>query len=196
VQARVRFVGPRQAHHWREFLKKGYYVVPSGSRGGACAVANRWFYEGRKKDTPEPYPLPSDYVSNYLDGLQTVSGKYEFIAQTLKRSTTRIVRRSTSTCRPTRIRSRNPELAGFPLQLLSPHSRYRSTSWATTRGAASRHPRAPRVEGSATTTSWRGSAGRTPSRGDQGRRPDPHLEPPRLGRVRGAGHGPDAARHR
>ena len=45
----------------------------------------RWFYEGRKKDVPEPYPLPSDFVSNYGEGLQTPSGKYEFIPTTLKR---------------------------------------------------------------------------------------------------------------
>ena len=38
---------------WRKFLKKGYFVVPSDPATARAPTANRWFYEGRKKDTPE-----------------------------------------------------------------------------------------------------------------------------------------------
>ena len=38
-------------------------------------VSWRWFAEGRKKDVPEPAPLPSEYGEEYLQGLQTQSGK-------------------------------------------------------------------------------------------------------------------------
>ena len=87
-------------------------MVPADPEPAREAVANRWYYEGRKKDTPEPYPLPSDYKGDYLEGLQTQSGKYEFIAESLRkiereawpRATIRPARRSTGTCRPTKIR--------------------------------------------------------------------------------------------
>ena len=36
-------------------------------------TAYRWFYEGRKKDVPEPHPLPADYSQQWLEGLQTQS---------------------------------------------------------------------------------------------------------------------------
>lgn len=109
---------------WRQFLKKGYYVVPADPESARPPTAQRWFYEDRKKDTPEPYPLPSDYVHEFGKGLQTPSGKFEFVAQTLKRID--------DPDRPPLNKympvyedpQRDPELAGYPLQLLSPHSRY------------------------------------------------------------------------
>jgi len=109
---------------WKKFLKKGYYVVPPVSEGVRAPTANRWFYEGRGKDVPEPYPLPSDYVADYGKGLQTPSGKFEFVAQTLK-NIDDSERPPLNKYIPT---YENPKkdarLAGFPLQLLSPHSRY------------------------------------------------------------------------
>jgi len=109
---------------WRQFLKKGYFVVPADPEPARAPTANRWFYEGRRKDTPEPYPLPSEYVHGYGEGLQTPSGRFEFVAQTLKRID--------DPDRPPLNRympvyedpQRNPELAGFPLKLLTPHTRY------------------------------------------------------------------------
>jgi trimethylamine-N-oxide reductase (cytochrome c) len=109
---------------WRRFLKKGYFVVPADPEPARPPVANRWFYEGRKKDTPEPYPLPSDYVGGYLEGLQTPSGKYDFVARTLESID--------DPDRPPLNRyipayedpKRNPELAGFPLRLQTAHTRY------------------------------------------------------------------------
>ena len=47
-------------------------------------MAFRWYAEGRKKDVPEPTPLPSEYGDTYLDGLQTRSGKFEFESSSLK----------------------------------------------------------------------------------------------------------------
>jgi len=109
---------------WRQFLKKGYYVVPAESETGRAPVANRWFYEGRKKDTPEPYPLPSDYLGEYLEGIQTPSGKFEFVASTLKRIDDPD-RPPLNRYMPTyEDPSREPELAGFPLKLLTGHTRY------------------------------------------------------------------------
>jgi len=45
----------------------------------------KWFYEGKKKNVPEPMPLPSDYSGEYGKGLQTQSGKIEFECESLKR---------------------------------------------------------------------------------------------------------------
>ena len=109
---------------WRQFLKKGYFVVPPDPAAARAPTANRWFYEGRKKDTPEPYPLPSDYVGGYLEGLQTPSGKFEFVAQTLKRIDDPD-RPPLNRYMPTyEDPVRNPELADFPLKLLTAHTRY------------------------------------------------------------------------
>ncbi len=109
---------------WRQFLKKGYFVVPPDPAAARAPTANRWFYEGRKKDTPEPYPLPSDYVGGYLEGLQTPSGKFEFVAQTLKRIDDPD-RPPLNRYMPTyEDPVRNPELAEFPLKLLTAHTRY------------------------------------------------------------------------
>lgn len=109
---------------WREFLKKGYFVVPPDPPEARAPTAYRWFYEGRKKDVPEPYPLPSDYVGDFGEGLQTPSGKFEFVPQTL----TRIDdpgRPPLNRYLPTfEDPAREPELAEYPLQLLTPHSRY------------------------------------------------------------------------
>ncbi len=109
---------------WRQFLKKGYYVVPPEPEGSRAPTAMKWFYEGRKKDLPEPYPLPSDFVSNYGEGLQTPSGKYEFVPTTLKRFDDPERPPMNKYMRTFENPENNPELAKYPLQLLSPHSRY------------------------------------------------------------------------
>ena len=70
---------------WKEFIRKGYYVVPAEKEKLRAPVSFRWFWENRKKDVPEPQPLPSDYAGEYLKGLQTQSGKLEFECNSLKR---------------------------------------------------------------------------------------------------------------
>ncbi|NBR17497.1 MAG: pyrogallol hydroxytransferase large subunit [Gammaproteobacteria bacterium] len=109
---------------WREFLKKGYYVVAPDPESARAPTANRWFYEGRKKDTPEPYPLPSEYVAGLGKGLQTPSGKFEFVASTLKRIDDPDRPPLNQYMPVYEDGKREPQLAEFPLQLLSPHSRY------------------------------------------------------------------------
>ena len=109
---------------WKEFLKKGYFVVPPEAEGGRAPTAYRWFYEGRKKDVPEPYPLPAEYKGEFGYGLQTPSGKYEFVPETLKRiedpGRPPLNRYIPSYEDP----KREPELEEYPLQLLTQHSRY------------------------------------------------------------------------
>jgi trimethylamine-N-oxide reductase (cytochrome c) len=43
----------------------------------------RWFAEGRVRDTPDWGPRPGDTVG--LKGLQTASGKIEFVSSAIKR---------------------------------------------------------------------------------------------------------------
>ena len=111
---------------WKEFLKKGYFVVPAPPEERRDPPALRWFYEGRKKDVPEPHPLPGDYGKQYLEGLQTRSGKFEFECSSLKRFD------PDDPERPPIVKYL-PSWEGlqtkglverYPLQLISPHSRF------------------------------------------------------------------------
>jgi trimethylamine-N-oxide reductase (cytochrome c) len=111
---------------WKKFLKKGYFVVPALAEGRRDPPSLRWFYEGRRKDVPEPHPLPGDYGEQYLKGLQTQSGKFEFECSSLKRFD------PDDPERPPIVRylpswegAQTAELyARYPLQLISPHPRY------------------------------------------------------------------------
>jgi len=51
-----------------------------GSCGGGI-----FFAEDRPKDTPELAPLPADYTEKFGMGLQTQSGKIEFVCSSLER---------------------------------------------------------------------------------------------------------------
>ena len=88
--------------------------------------AYRWFAEGRKKDLPEPIPLPSDYSEEYLKGLQTQSGKIEFECSSLKRFDPDDPERPTiSKYIPSWEGHHTTELyKKYPLQLISPHPRF------------------------------------------------------------------------
>ncbi len=111
---------------WRQFAKKGYYVVPAPPEKLRDPVSYRWFAEGRRKDTPELPPLPGDYADGFRHGLQTQSGKIEFEASSLKRFA------ADDPERPPMLRyvpawegPHAAELfARYPLQLISPHPRY------------------------------------------------------------------------
>ena len=109
---------------WKKFLKRGYYVVPAEKEKLRAPVSFRWFWENRKKDVPEAQPLPSDYTEEYLRGLQTQSGKLEFECNSLKRFN--------DPERPPIVKY-EPSWEGphsaqlferYPLQLLTPHSKY------------------------------------------------------------------------
>ena len=109
-----------------KFLKKGYYVVPPEKEDNWLPPAMNWFYEDRKKDFPDPSPLPSEYSEEMLKGLQTQSGKFEFVPETLKRFDPDDPERP-----PVNRYLRGWEGAhthelkkDFPLQVISPHPRY------------------------------------------------------------------------
>lgn len=111
---------------WRKFLKKGYYVVPGEKDEKLRAPTSfRWFAEGRKKDVPEPHPLPSEYREGYGHGLQTRSGKIEFESSSLKAFGKDPQRPPLNEYIPSWEGRSTSELTGrFPLQLISPHPRY------------------------------------------------------------------------
>jgi len=110
---------------WKEFLKKGYYVVPAEAENLNVPVGFNWYAEGRKKDTPEPAPLPSEYGGNFGEGLQTQSGKFEFEASSLKKFGEDPERPPINRYIPSWEGLNNTELSvRFPLQLITPHPRY------------------------------------------------------------------------
>ncbi|MCL4854560.1 MAG: hypothetical protein KJZ78_24635, partial [Bryobacteraceae bacterium] len=110
---------------WREFLRKGYFVVPAETKSENRAPTSlRWFAEGRKKDVPEPSPLPCEYGEEYLNGLQTQSGKFEFEPSSLKRFDDP-QRPPVNKYIPAWEGRQTKELYGrFPLQLITPHPRF------------------------------------------------------------------------
>jgi anaerobic selenocysteine-containing dehydrogenase len=110
---------------WKEFLKKGYYVVPPLPEGQRDPRSMQWFYEGRKKNVPEPHPLPADYTENYLEGLQTQSGKFEFECASLKRFDADDPERPPIVkYQPSWEGPHSESYQRFPLQMISPHSRF------------------------------------------------------------------------
>lgn len=111
---------------WKEFVKKGYYVVPAESEKTRPPVSMRWYAEDRPKDIPEPFPLPAQFTEEFGKGLETQTGKLEFVSSSLKRG-----------------QADNPErpalnkyipawegphakalFAKYPLQMISTHPRY------------------------------------------------------------------------
>ncbi|MBI4206156.1 MAG: molybdopterin-dependent oxidoreductase [Betaproteobacteria bacterium] len=111
---------------WRAFLKKGYFVVPAEGKKTREPLSMRWFAEDRAKDVPEPHPLPGGYSGKFRHGLQTQSGKIEFIPESLKRFD------PDSSDRPP-LNKYVPSWEGpraealyqrYPLQLVTPHARY------------------------------------------------------------------------
>jgi trimethylamine-N-oxide reductase (cytochrome c) len=109
---------------WKKFIRRGYFVVPSEKEHLRAPVSFRWFWEGRKKDVPEPHPLPSDYSVEFLKGLQTQSGKLEFECNSLKRLNDP-ERPPVVEYVPSWEGPQSGELfRKYPLQLLTPHSKY------------------------------------------------------------------------
>jgi anaerobic selenocysteine-containing dehydrogenase len=111
---------------WKKFLKKGYYVVPAPKEELRDPVSFRWFAEDRLKDTPEIAPLPADYSERVFKGLQTQSGKLEFVCSSLLRFDPDDPERPVMTKYiPAWEGHHTTELyAKYPLQLITPHPRY------------------------------------------------------------------------
>ena len=82
--------------------------------------------ESRLKDTPEIAPLPADYSERVFKGLQTQSGKLEFVASSLQRFDPNDPERPVmSKYIPAWEGHHTTELyKEFPLQLITPHPRY------------------------------------------------------------------------
>ena len=113
-----------QMTSWKEFCRKGYYVIPPDSPKSRAPTAFRWFNEGRKKDVPEPHPLPGDYSEEFLEGLQTQSGKIEFVPESLKKFDDP-ERPPLNKYIPSWEGTQSKERIGkFPIQLVSSHARY------------------------------------------------------------------------
>lgn len=111
---------------WKKFLKKGYYVVPAAKEELRAPVSFRWFAENRPKDTPELAPLPADYTERFPMGLQTQSGKLEFVCSSLERFDPDDPERPTMTKYiPSWEGHHTRELyERYPLQLITPHPRF------------------------------------------------------------------------
>jgi molybdopterin guanine dinucleotide-containing S/N-oxide reductase-like protein len=115
-----------QVISWKKFLKKGYYVIPAPKEELRAPVSFRWFAEGRPKDTPELAPIPADYTEKFGMGLQTQSGKLEFVCSSLERFDPDDPERPTMTKYiPSWEGHHTKELyEKYPLQLISPHPRF------------------------------------------------------------------------
>lgn len=111
---------------WKDFLKKGYFVVPAPPESLRDPVAMRWYAEGRPKDLPEPHPLPSQYSDEFGKGLETQSGKIEFVSSSLKRlDPPNPERPALNKYIPAWEGPHAKELfAKYPLQMISTHPRY------------------------------------------------------------------------
>ena len=101
-------------------------MVPAPEEELRDPVSYRAFSQDRLKDTPETSPLPADHTEEFRRGLQTQSGKLEFVCSSLKRFDPHDPERPVM---PQYIPSweghHTRELyEKYPLQLISPHPRY------------------------------------------------------------------------
>lgn len=122
---------------WSEFLKKGYVVLPPQLEDARDPVYMRWLHEDGKKNVPEPHPLPGDYSGEFLDGLQTQSGKIEFLPNSLRRGDPDNPERPVlNRYLPAWEGRTTADLARkYPLQLVSSHPRYSFHTQADGKGS-------------------------------------------------------------
>ena len=115
-----------KAVSWNAFLRKGYYVVPAPKEALRAPVSFRAFAEDRPKDTPEIAPLPADYTEQVFKGLQTQSGKIEFVCSSLQRFDPDDPERPVMTKYIPAWEGHHTKALykKYPLQLITPHPRY------------------------------------------------------------------------
>jgi trimethylamine-N-oxide reductase (cytochrome c) len=105
-----------------DFKEKGYFVVPQVEDYKATP-ALRWFAEGRPCDTPDTSNPKRG--TDKADELATVSGKLEFVSQSLLAHTPDDDERSPLPRWHESWEGHTSELAAtYPLQLISPHPRF------------------------------------------------------------------------
>ena len=111
---------------WKSFLKRGYVVLPAEAESTRAPVDMHWFYNGEKKNVPEPHPLPADYSGEFLGGLQTQSGKFEFLPNSLRHFDPDSEERPVlNTYIPAWEGTHTEKLIkNYPLQLITAHPRY------------------------------------------------------------------------
>ncbi|BFM14855.1 molybdopterin-dependent oxidoreductase [Maricurvus nonylphenolicus] len=121
---------------WKQFVKKGYFVVPAEEEELRAPLSMKWFAEGRKKDIPEPQPLPSQFAEEFGYGLQTPSGKFEFVPTILKRNEKdHPDRPAVNRYIPSWEGLRTTELVDkYPIQMIATHSRYSFHTYADNKG--------------------------------------------------------------
>jgi trimethylamine-N-oxide reductase (cytochrome c) len=122
---------------WQDFVKKGYYVVTPEPEETREPVNMRWYAEDRLKDVPEPHPLPSQYQDQFLKGLQTQSGKIEFVPSSLLRGDPDNPERpALNRYIPSWEGLQTKELVEkYPLQMISTHSRYSFHTYSDGKGS-------------------------------------------------------------
>ena len=101
----------------------------------------RWFAEGRRKDVPEPHPLPSQFAEEFGKGVQTPSGKLEFVPELLKRhDADNPERPSLNRYIPSWEGPRTADLFDrYPLQMIATHSRYSFHTSSDGKNSATNH---------------------------------------------------------
>jgi molybdopterin guanine dinucleotide-containing S/N-oxide reductase-like protein len=105
---------------YEAFKKKGYFIVPL-PRDYKPTPAFRWFYEGRRRDTPDTLAPDPDKK----EGLATYSGKIEFVSQSLQKHFPRDKERpSMARYIPSWEGYDSPLAKKYPIQMISPHPRY------------------------------------------------------------------------
>jgi trimethylamine-N-oxide reductase (cytochrome c) len=111
---------------WKDFLKKGYVVLPPEDEKTRDPVYMRWYAEGKKKDVPQPHHLPANYSKKFLEGLKTQSGKIEFLTNSLRRVAPDNKERPVLNRYMTSWEGRRSKtlFKKYPLQMVSAHPRY------------------------------------------------------------------------
>jgi trimethylamine-N-oxide reductase (cytochrome c) len=104
------------------FKKKGYFIVPQ-KQNYQPTPALRWFYEGRDCDTPDMFN-PRRNTARAKE-LGTISGKIEFVSQSLLKYTPDDEERPPMPHYIPSWEGHTSKLAQkYPLQMISPHPRF------------------------------------------------------------------------
>ena len=107
-------------------------MIAPRSAAERAPVEMRWYAEGRAEDVPEPMPLPAQFSEPFGRGLPTQSGKFEFVASSLKRVEAQDPERPALNMyragwEGSTAATRSGE---FPLQLVTVHPRYSFHTYA------------------------------------------------------------------
>lgn len=122
---------------WKEFIKKGYYVVPAEPEETREPVSMNWYAENRMKDVPEPHPLPAQWSEEFGKGVSTQSGKIEFVSSSILRGDPNNPERpALNRYIPSWEGLQTKDLVDkYPLQMISTHSRYSFHTYSDGKGS-------------------------------------------------------------